>query len=364
MTKGAPDNVQSIAPETDARTTWWPIDLDSVGTGPPIEATVLTRSDGICLFYPARLHALVGEAESCKTWTAYVAALEVIKAGGHVLVVDFEDNERTCVSRLMALGLSRPTIGEQVHFVRPSEPLLDRHGRTTPALRDLTESLESWPIAFAVFDGVAEGMALEGLNPLDNGDVARWYREVPRRATARGAAAVVLDHVTKDRETRGRYAIGGVHKLNGLDGAGYVLAAADPFAPGLTGRIRVTVAKDRPGQVRRHAEGRDRIATLTLISHPDGTVTAELDPPDQAAGPDFEPTVLMEKVSQHLELYPGATKTDLRQLGNASYVDQAIRRLVDLGHVRIERGSRNAHLHHVVTPYRDETEGSEQGGLL
>ena len=62
-----------------------------------------------------------------------------------------------------------------------------------------------------------------------------------------------LDHVTKDREGRGRYAIGAVHKLNALDGGAYILENRHPFGVGRTGRSTVRVAKDRPGQLRRNA---------------------------------------------------------------------------------------------------------------
>ncbi len=52
----------------------------------------------------------------------------------------------------------------------------------------------------------------------DNTDVARFGQMLPRWLAERGPATVALNHVTKDRENRGRYAIGAVHKLNGLRG--------------------------------------------------------------------------------------------------------------------------------------------------
>lgn len=343
--------------EESQRTSWWPVDLTSGAELSRIEPTMLSRVDGVKLFYRGRLHALIGESEACKTWMTYLAVLELVNVGRHVLVVDFEDAEHTCMERLVALGLTRDAIAEHVHFLHPAEPLSDRQGRITAAQADLAEVLATWPIELGIFDGITEGMGIEGLNPLDNADVAAWYRAVPRRVTAVGAAVVMLDHVTKDREGRGRYALGGVHKLNGLDGAGYILEAIDSFAPGRTGRIKVTVNKDRPGQVRRHAIGRGHIAQLVLTSTDDGTtVTGRLTAPEEHSSGEFMPTVLMEKVSRHVELYPGANKSDLRSLGNSEYVDQAIARLVEHGHLRIERGPRNAHLHHSVTPYRDAPE--------
>jgi hypothetical protein len=332
------------------RTSWYPKPLRIDGAADALLPTILTRSDGVSLLYPGRLNAAVGESESCKTWFADLAVAEVIAGGGHALIVDFEDYEATTVDRLLAIGV---TDLDCVHFLHPEEPLLHRdHSKITAAQVDLTEVLNTWPITLAVFDGVTEGMGLEGLTPLDNSDIARWYRHVPRQTTRAGAAAIVLDHVVKSKDDRGRYAIGGVHKLNGLDGAGYRLEALEPFAPGHTARIRLTVQKDRPGIVRAESVARKHAGTLTLTSRTDGTVTGRIDPADDQQGP-FEPTGIMEKISRHLELYPGATKRDLRGLGNSKYVDNAVAALVEKGHESIDKGTGNALHHHIVAPYRE-----------
>ena len=56
------------------------------------------------------------------------------------------------------------------------------------------------------------------------------YRSSIRPIAAAGAAVVLIDHVAKDKEKRGRYAIGAQHKLAGVAVA-YgieVLRAAEP----------------------------------------------------------------------------------------------------------------------------------------
>lgn len=339
------------AREPAPRTTWWPRPI-GVDREPPPAPTILCRTDGVGLLYPGRLNALVGESESCKTWCAYVAAAEVVRAAGHVVVVDFEDTEATAEGRLVALGLGLEAIQSQVHFLHPEEPLLDPRGRLTGAQQDFTEVLATWPHALGIVDGVTEGMSLDGLDPLDNGDVAKWYRAVPKRVSGAGAAAVVIDHVVKDREGRGRYALGGVHKLNGLDGAGYTLDAVTPFAPGCTGRIRITVSKDRPGFVRGVAVERKLVGELLLRSSTDGSGLIHTEMVPAVVRDAFEPTALMEKVSRRCELYPGETKRELRQLGKVEYVDQAIQRLVDRRHLEVRKEG-VAHRHYVVTPYRE-----------
>jgi hypothetical protein len=59
-------------------------------------------------------------------------------------------------------------------------------------------------------------MSLHKLKSLDNDDLATFGRLVSRPIAATGAAAVNLDHQPKATDNRGRYALGGVHKLNGL----------------------------------------------------------------------------------------------------------------------------------------------------
>jgi hypothetical protein len=138
----------------------------------------------------------------------------------------------------------------------------------------------------AVHDGVTEAMSLHGLEMKDNTDVARFGQVLPRWLSDRGPAVVALDHVVKAADRRGRYAIGGVHKLNGLNGAAYLLQNRAPFGIGVTGHSSVLIAKDRPGQLRRHAlpatGGLHRFADLTLASQSEKAAALKIAPP--AAG--------------------------------------------------------------------------------
>ncbi len=158
--------------------------------------------------------------------------LDELGRGNSVVYVDFEDDEGGIVGRLLTLGADRLD-------ARCTVPL-----RASPRTRsatgihadDLDELLRDVRPTLAVVDGVTEGMTLHGLSPNDNSDVAKFGRLLPRRLAASGAASVSLDHVTKSSESRGRYSLGAVHKLNGLDGAAYVLENRTAFGVGLTGR--------------------------------------------------------------------------------------------------------------------------------
>ena len=61
---------------------------------------------------------------------------------------------------------------------------------------------------------------------------------------------MLIDHVTKNSDSRGRFAIGAQAKLAGLDGAAYTIEVRKPLGRGMEGALSVRVAKDRPGAVR------------------------------------------------------------------------------------------------------------------
>ncbi|WP_067832509.1 hypothetical protein [Actinomadura kijaniata] len=175
---------------------------------------------------------------------------------------------------------------------------------------DLTEALGDLNPTLAVLDGITEAVSLHGLELKDNTDIATFGLILPRRIASQGPAVTTLDHVVKDRDGCGRYAIGGVHKLNIINGAAYTMENREPFGTGITGRSGLYIAKDRPGQLRRHAVhsagGMRWFADLKLASHPKGFVEAELEAPNAGDRKPFRPTALMAKISDALAREPVA----------------------------------------------------------
>ena len=209
-----------VPEEETEPTSWAPVDLTSALQGDDIEPPIyLARSDGLCMFYAGRVHALNGESETLKSWAALLGCKQAIDKGDNVLYIDFEDDARGIVTRLRALGLSAEEILEHFCYIRPDEPLRTRHDEGTVGAADLLAVLESRRFALAVVDGVTEAMTTEGLELLSNADIATWMRRLPRRIARTGAAVAVIDHLPKDRTNQGRGGVGGQHKLSGLDGA-------------------------------------------------------------------------------------------------------------------------------------------------
>jgi hypothetical protein len=285
------------------RHTWQRVDLTDVLAGryAPPAPTVGGRSDGPGMFYPGRVHSIASESEAGKTWLALPAARHELDNGSAVVYLDFEDDEGGIVGRLLALGANPDSIRERFAYVRPDESIAALGSR-----EDLAEILTDLAPTLVVLDGVTEAMTMHGLEMKDNTDVAKFGALLPRWIANHGPAVVALDHVVKAADSRGRYAIGGVHKLNGLNGCAYTLENRTKFRIGGIGKSTVYVSKDRPGQVRRHSlpasEGRDWFADLVVTSHNESFVEVDLDPPTEHTE-NFRPTVLMCRISEALAQY-------------------------------------------------------------
>ncbi|GAA2875692.1 hypothetical protein GCM10010517_36650 [Streptosporangium fragile] len=334
---------------TAARRTWRPADLSAVldGTYRPPQPTVGARDDGVGMFYPGRAHAVVAESEAGKTWAMLATHAHEMLAGRGTIYLDFEDDEGGVVGRLLAMGVATDVISKYFAYIRPEEPL------NVPGSReDLVDALGDIKPTLVTLDGVTEGMTLHGLDPLSNKDVAQFGQMLVKPITTLGAAVVSLDHVTKDKESRGRYAIGAVHKLNGLNGAMYSLENREPFGVGVTGRSGLYISKDRPGQLRRHslpsAGDRKWFGDLVVTSHHEQFVEVTIEPPaGHSKDSAFRPTHVMAKIANALKDKPaGLSKSAIEGAvgGKHEVARLALETLVNEGYVRIERHG-NAHRH-------------------
>jgi hypothetical protein len=293
----------------------------------------------------------------------------VLRAGGTAVYVDFESDAHTVIPRLLAMSVPAAAIRERLAYIRPSAS-----GWGDPAFVELlTRSRD-----LAVIDGVTESMALMGVErSTDNDQITKWSRAFPRAlATRSGAAVVLVDHVTKSEDGRGRHALGGVAKMNMLDGAAYTIEVREPLGVGMKGSITVRVGKDRPGQVRPHSgafRARDRTqetAFVVVDSTEEGKIAIRLWPP--RADKD-EQSAMMTAISMFMEGW----KTDLGAPmpltfnkisegvpGRRQDVQTACNRLAAEGYIKIERGSRNSHVHTLLKPFRavsdDEPDSQDQ----
>lgn len=288
--------------EPTFRRSWQPVDLTEVleGSWRAAEPSVGRRTDGVGLFYPGKVHTVSSESEGGKTWLVLAAVLTELRAGNSVAYVDFEDDEGGIISRLLTLQADRRELAARFHYVRPMDPV-----GSGVHLDDLDALLRDVRPTLGVLDGVTEAMTLHGLDPNSNADAAKFGRMLPRRIAAAGAASVSLDHVTKSTDGRGRYSLGAVHKLNAVDGAAYLLEKRNSFGVGLTGRSTLRIAKDRPGQLRRHAlpssGGMHWFGDLVMTSHSEAFAEISIDAPTDRSTEEFRPTHLMGEICAAIE---------------------------------------------------------------
>jgi hypothetical protein len=325
------------APDPGGRlSTWLPLDLGAIIAGLQSGEIVgpvpelLARTDGPCLLYPGAVHSISGEPESGKGWIALAAAVAVLASGAAVLYLDFEDSPASIIGRLLALGASAEAIIGHFVYVRPGDPF---------AAVKFDALVRSRPYALAVVDGVSEAYGLLGLNPSDNEDVVKFLAALPRPLANAGAAVLEIDHVTKSKDSRGRYQIGGQHKLAGID-ASYSAEVMNTPSRTSEGLIKLKVQKDRHGNVRPHQDAAHIIALVRITPQDDGErVTVTLEPPDgTGAAGEFRPTHLMERVSRYLEEErEAASSRAVREAckgKRVATVDKAIRALVAEGFVK------------------------------
>lgn len=344
--------------EEIVRTSWWPRDIGPILRGeddPEPPPALLTRLDGQALFYPGKLNGLIGESESGKTWVALLAVAQELDAGRPVTYIDCEDSPPGIITRLRMLGATDQTLA-RLSYIGPD----DAFGLT--ARRDLFEHLDQHRPSLIVLDGYNAAMTMMGLNLLDNMDIYKFALALLRPLKNTGSAVIFVDHVTKSKEQRGSYAIGGQAKRADVDGCALNVEVVVPFGKGMAGKLKLTVSKDRAGYVRGASSGAKHAGTVLLDSSADGTsISISIDAPEQREpGSTFRPTVLMQRVSHFLATTAGAvsqSQINAGVKGNDKAVRDAAAQLVEEGYATRSAGARGALLYTHVRPFFEDAEG-------
>lgn len=336
-------------------TTWAPRDLSRFLVDDPAEIeeepgpVVLARDDGVHLLYRGKVNGLLGESESGKSWVALHAAEQTVTAGGHVLYVDFEDGARGVTGRMRALGAKPSDLRERFAYVSPEE------GLGVLAEADLDAALAEREWALIVVDGFNMAMTLLGLDLLSNTDVGLFFARVLRRLSRTGAAVLYVDHVPKNAEARGKGGIGAQQKRALTDGAALRVEVTEAFGRGQTGRLKLTVDKDRPGHVRGVAADASFVGMAVLESDGlTGEVRARIEAASTSGGR-REPTRVMEKVSTFLQGSPDHAFTNGAVCesvgGKKAVVLEALTALALRGHITREKGERGAVLNRFASRF-------------
>lgn len=353
--------------EQQDRPSWAPVDLTGYvnGTYRPDPPTLWTRTDGVALAYPGKVHNIAGESESGKSMLALTIVADELKAGGKVLYVDYESDAATMMDRLLKMGCTAREILAGLDYLNPeADPLASSTDESAAWFRILAT-----PYAVAVIDAVTEAFAVAGVSSIDNDEVTRWGREMPKKiAASTGAAVFTLDHVTKSTEGRGRFSIGAQAKMSYLTGPAFLVDVLAPMGVGMRGVLKVRIVKDRPGLVRPHGtdyRSSDRshyIATAVIDSTDPDRIAYYLNPPPATVSPEQAAQDAHEDLKRRVSEWVRDAGKPLsgKQVrdgvtGNAANIGDALKELAEQGYITMTPGPRNATLHQHVKTYSTST---------
>lgn len=348
-------------------------DLTQLASGVelPPTPTVFQREDGQGLFYRGAVNDLHGEPGCGKSMIAQIATAQELKADRDVIYIDYEDSARNVVKRLLLLGVSGEQIIGHLHYVRPSAK-----PSSPTSLGGWRETLDYADTAtLAIIDGVTSCLAYAGLDSNSGDDIAAWYNTMPRLISACGPAVVLIDHVVKSKDNRGRYAGGSMQKLALIDGISYSVDMTKPVGKGVRGVIVIKSGKDRISEIEEHCA----VSWSSNGSHLREAARIEINSTDPKlmrvtiARPNMmpsdettrqrgleRPTGLMEKISRIVENAPEEpNQTEIIELlkddgssARKTTVLTAINRLLEGEWISNRSGRNNRNIYASVRPYR------------
>lgn len=328
-------------PEPEAGRTpepWVPVPVTEAAA----ESPAILPAYGRGLIYDSGAMTLVsGEPGVGKSMFITTVIADAAIDGNLTLYIDFERGPGMLMERLEATGLSRELIAERVLYLRPKD------AASPAAIEAMVEALKP---AIITTDSYDAALALFGLEP-SNEDLRAFEARVIDPLRYHGAALLAPDHVTKNREQRGRYSIGGQAKLAIAD-AHLGLTSLVPLRRGGEGKLKVKVHKDNHG-------GLPLAAVFTLRSdEATGELSWDVRPEEADAGDEstFRPTLLMARVSAYLApLSAAVPRSEIKRnvKGKDKYIDQAIDALIREGFAEEEPGSHGARLVRLVKLYRE-----------
>lgn len=349
------------------------------GTYRRARPTIGRREDNVALFYRGKEHTIYGETESGKDMLLLIAVRECLERERPLRVawIDFEEGDGADTGmRLLNYGLD-PSVLCNPHRFRYYTP-----ADLIQAEADYADALE-WKPGLCIFNGVTAAYSVYGWPMKDNDSATEFRKVLVRPMLGVRAATIATDHVTKEESTargtgngkrrapRGRYALGGVMKLNVVNGAAYLLENVAPIVRGGEGASKIFLTKDRPGSVKprcaRTADPRVGYAGMMIVkSSGDGagelaiSVAAPVadETPNGGTDPGAEvPGWLMEKVSRIFEGRAGGLSKTAVKNGwkgdGARSVGLAIEMLESGGYLADGAGSTSGRKLVSVRPWRE-----------
>ena len=188
------------------------------------------------LIYAGKRHVISGPPEATKTLVSLIFGLELMRNyGDNFALVDFEMGPVATRQLLADLGATDEELAKIVYFEEARTP-------TEDDLRDLDDA----GVKLLVLDSAAGAYRVSGLDDNVRKDAEQFAHSWIDPLFRRGITTILLDHVVKFADGRGKFQIGSERKLGTTD----VHLGFDPVWPltrGTEGEINVMRHKDRGG---------------------------------------------------------------------------------------------------------------------
>ena len=276
-----------------------------------------------------------------KSLAMLIVAVEIVRQGGTVAIIDVENGADEYARRLEAI------IGDDEELSSACSVRL-RYYEYPPLSLEWGE--EEWVGALAdcdlvVFDSSRHVLSTLGLAEDANDDYSKFMGRMVMPLSKAGKTTAILDNTGHE----GDHPRGASAKRD-LNEVLFSLTAPDEFDLETEGRLIWRRTRQRfAGAIPKALEQRIGGGTYGL---PTAVADGEdSDRADQA----FRPTFLMQRVSQYVEFDPGCSQAAVLKNvdGKDSYIIKAVQILDDEGWIRREPGPRLSKLHYPVTPYRE-----------
>ena len=293
------------------------------------------------VLYRGQTHSISGPSDAGKSLFGAAIASHELSLGHRVLWIDFEQGGDRVIRRLLAFGADEAALLERFDFLGYPHGL--------PSLENI-EALGA-DVDLVVVDANTGLLAALGVGSNADTDIELAYIEVLRPLAAMGAAVLIIDHVRKDKSERDGTAIGSSRKTGAVDVALTLDAIPPGFRPGLGGRAKIGVTRDRDGAVK----------ACTFVVEAD--MDWRLEPSDASGGEaGWMPTFQMQRISIYLEAQhaPVSKNTIDQDVSGKSATTkrQALDLLIAKDYVTTTPGPRNAILCTSAKPYREPVGGS------
>ena len=220
------------------------------------------------------------------------------------------------------------------------------------ATQERMAGLVGYDPTLVLVDAAAGAYDLQQLDDNKRGDVERFTRLYVTTFWRAGIATIVLDHVVKNADNRGNYAIGSERKVGGAD-VHLGFSVVHPIKRGAKGVYKITTHKDRGGFLKR-----GKLCDFELDSDENHALSWSFVPATEVDEEHpFRPTHLMEKVSRYVEMQPEpVTMTVIKEAvtGKGEFIVEAVNILVSDGFLEESVGARSARLLTSLIAYREE----------